>query len=111
MIANTPPLTDLPAYRACRPNPPRDGPSCFADSRLPPPEVIERAIDDYNAVIERVAARRGAEVVDLHARGLVARRAETVDRLVSSDGFHPSTEGHRAVANAFAAALAPAPSR
>ena len=62
MIANTPPLTDLPAYRACRPNPPRDGPSCFADSRLPPPEVIERAIDDYNAVIERVAARRGAEV-------------------------------------------------
>jgi lysophospholipase L1-like esterase len=59
---------------------------------------VKSAVADYNAAIERVARATGAEVVDL--RGV----AVTKD-LVSFDGFHPSTEGHRRVAQAFREAL------
>jgi acyl-CoA thioesterase I len=102
LVANTPPLTNLPAYRACRPDPPPGGPPCL-DRSLPPPAILARSVDAYNAAIRRVAGRQGAKVVDLHARtpdGALALRG-----LVSSDGFHPSTSGHRVVASAFADAL------
>lgn len=43
----------------------------------------------------------GAELVDLHAATMAARAAGTEAALVSADGFHPSTAGHRTIAEAF----------
>lgn len=105
LIANTPPLIHLPAYRACRLDSAGEEPPCFTDERLPATRRLSRLVDGYNAAIERVAGRVGATVVDLHGRAHAARRAGAMRRLISPDGFHPSTAGHRAVAAAFAAAL------
>jgi acyl-CoA thioesterase-1 len=102
LVANTPPLDRLPAYLACQPNPPEDGPPCLAGRRLPPPAAIDSIVRAYNRAIERVAGRVGAELVDLHAVGLEARAEGTEPGLVSDDGFHPSPAGHRLVAEAFA---------
>jgi len=103
LVANVPPLDDLPAYRACRPGAPA-GSQCRG-GQLPAPEVLNAVVDAYNAATDRVASREGALVVDLHAVGLAARQAGTEASLVSSDGFHPSTAGHQAVAKAFADVL------
>ncbi len=109
LVANTPPVDHLPAYLACRPDPPKDGPKCMIDgiARLlvPGPSTVNKVVDGYNAATERVVKKEGAVLVDLHGRGLAARAAGEEDKLVSGDGFHPSTLGHRAVAEAFAAAL------
>ena len=105
LVANTPPLDRLPAYLACRPDPPPDAPPCLVGINLPPPDALETAIDAYNRAIERAAEGNGAEVVDLHAVALAARAAGTEDELVSADGFHPSAEGAIVVAEAFAATL------
>jgi lysophospholipase L1-like esterase len=105
LIANTPPLIHLPAYRSCRPNPPPGGPPCFADEALPAPREVSELVDRYNESIERVAAREGATVVDLHERARALLRAGAMRRLVSADGLHPSAAGHRDVAAAFAEAL------
>jgi lysophospholipase L1-like esterase len=104
LVANSPPLDDLPAYLACRPDPP-PGARCRAGS-LPSPQVLDGVVDAYNAATARVAAREGALLVDLHGVGLAARQAGTASALVSGDGFHPSTAGHEAVAKAFADVLA-----
>ena len=106
LVANTPPLDRLPAYLACLPDRPVGSAPCTVGRHVPPPEVLNAAVDAYNDVIARVAERTGATVVDLHAAGLAARRAGTDAELVSRDGFHPSAAGHRAVAEAFAAVLA-----
>jgi lysophospholipase L1-like esterase len=69
---------------------------------LPPPDQVDGLVQAYNAAIARVAARYGATLVDLYAQG------EVVDQhpeYVSGDGFHPSTQGAAAIADAFAAAL------
>lgn len=107
LVANTPPLDHLPAYLACRPDPPA-GSRCLLGEglELPEPEVMQAVVDAYNQAIERAAAATGAEVVDLHAVALAARAAGTEGGLASRDGLHPSTAGHAAVADAFAAALA-----
>ncbi|MGI8684147.1 MAG: hypothetical protein ACR2MO_03465 [Acidimicrobiales bacterium] len=44
-------------------------------------------------------------MVDLDAVVQAARAAGTDASLVGDDGFHPSTAGHKAVADAFAAVL------
>ena len=100
LVANTPVLDGLPAYRECvGPSP---GSRClFQDRPVPPPEEVRRLVDQYNAAIARVVARRGAVLVDLHCQGDMA--ALHPDWL-SSDGFHPSTRGHAAIAAAFAGA-------
>jgi lysophospholipase L1-like esterase len=109
LVANTPPLDQLPAYLACRPDPPSGGPPCLingiAKLLLPGPSTVNKIVDDYNAAAARVVAKEGAVLVDLHGRGLDARTAGRESSLVSGDGFHPSTAGHQAVADAFAAAL------
>lgn len=89
LVANTPPLSGLPAVSLLR----------------LPAAAVDRAVDDYNAAIARVAAREGAVLVDLHAAYLAAQAQGRAGDLVSSDGFHPSAAGHRAVAAAFAKAL------
>jgi acyl-CoA thioesterase I len=105
LVATTPDLRSLPVYLACRPAPPADGPVCPVPFRLPPPSQVRAAVDAYNAAIERVVEREGATLVDLGAFGdAPAQHPE----YVAEDGFHPSTEGAVAIAQAFATALAPA---
>ena len=99
LVANTPPLDRLRGYLSCRADPGcKRGP-------FPSPGELDATVDAYNAAIARVARAEGAEVVDLHAPTLAARAAGTEASLVSSDGFHPSTAGHRAIAEAFVAVL------
>lgn len=107
LVANTPSLDRLPSYLACLPE--AQGGGCRAGGTVPPPELVNLAVAAYNGAIDQVARDEGAEVVDLNA-ALLASRAEGTDAaLVSADGFHPSTSGHRLVAAAFARALARQP--
>jgi len=93
LVANTPPLDQLPAYQAGR------------LVGLPGPEVVRELVDTYNAAIARAAQRTGALLVDLHAAGMAARAAGAEATLVSRDGFHPNTAGHAAIAEVFAKVL------
>lgn len=94
LVANTPPLDDLPAYQAGR-----------VLGLLPDPAAVQDLVAAYNEAVARVVQRQGALLVDLHAVGLAARAAGGEAELVSGDGFHPSTAGHAAVAAAFADVL------
>ncbi|HJV08134.1 MAG TPA: SGNH/GDSL hydrolase family protein, partial [Acidimicrobiales bacterium] len=94
LVANTPPLDQLPAYQAGR-----------LLTNLPGPEAVEALVAEYNAAIARVTQRQGAFLVDLHATVMAARAAGTEASLISRDGFHPSNAGHAKVAEAFAEAL------
>jgi len=93
LVANAPPLDQLPAYQA------------GTLVGLPAPEVVRQLVADYNAATARVVQRQGALLVDLHAAALAARSAGTETTLVSRDGFHPSTAGHAAIAEVFAKVL------
>lgn len=103
LVGNTPPLDRLPVYLACQARP-----DC-ASFGLPAPAAVRAVVDAYNAAVARVVQATGAELVDLHAVGVEARAAGTEASLVGADGFHPSSAGHRAVADAFAAVLAGGP--
>jgi lysophospholipase L1-like esterase len=105
LVANTPPVERMPSYLACRPSPPPGAPPCKAPVQMPPPEVIRAAVSDYNAAIDRVVRAEGAVLVDLHAAGQRAEGAGDDAALFAADGFHPSTLGHRAVADVFASVL------
>ncbi len=107
LVANTPELDRLPAYLRCQEGLGSVG--CGLGARLPAPDLLRAAVAAYNDAIARVASREGAVLVDLHAAGLAARQVGTESTLISEDGFHPSPAGHRAVAAAFADALASAP--
>jgi lysophospholipase L1-like esterase len=103
LIANTPRVDRLPAYLACRPNPP-PGPKCaLGDVTLPPPDQVNALVDAYNAAIARVAASHGAVVVDLAAQTSAA--LDQHPDYLSPDGLHPSSKGAAAIAAAFAQAL------
>ena len=103
LVANTPRLEHLPAYAACRPNPPPGSVQCPLGSVvLPPPDQVATDELAYNAAIAAVVAREGARLVDLYAAGDVP---DEHPGYVSRDGFHPSAEGASAIAMAFAAAL------
>lgn len=101
LVANTPPLDTLPAYQACRPDPPEGGPFCFLGNSLPDPPEMRALVGRYNRIIETSVKRAGATLIDLHASALEAKRLGTDASLVSGDGLHPSTEGHRAIAESF----------
>ncbi|HEX2117689.1 MAG TPA: SGNH/GDSL hydrolase family protein [Acidimicrobiales bacterium] len=94
LVANTPPLDNLPAYQAGR-----------ILAGLPDPDQLRELVAAYNDAIARVVERQGAHLVDLHAVGMAARAAGTEAQMISRDGFHPSTAGHAAVAAAFADVL------
>lgn len=106
LVAGTPTLEDLPVVRACLPGLPQALP-CRLPNRLPGAESVIAAAREYNAAIARVADREGAVLVDL--RRPVGDEAGRGDNLYAPDGFHPSSEGHRAVADAFGSALRSAP--
>jgi acyl-CoA thioesterase I len=108
LVANTPHLDHLPAYAACRPNPPPGSVPCpLGDVTLPPPDQVNALVQAYNAAIAEVAAREGATVVDLNAAGEVP---DLHPEYVGRDGFHPSAAGAAAIAATFAAALGVRPS-
>ncbi len=103
LVANTPHLDRLPAYFACRPNPPAGSPKCpLGGVLLPPPDQINALTQAYNAAIARVVQRQGVTLVDLYAGGQVP---DQHPEYVSADGLHPSTPGAAAIAVTFAAAL------
>ncbi len=65
-------------------------------------EEIEREVGRWNVAIADVVARHGAQLVDLYAGWPeLAEHPEYVGR----DGFHPSTDGYRRLAEMFLAAL------
>jgi lysophospholipase L1-like esterase len=96
LVGNAPHIDQLPAYRAC-----------FSGSQLcvlgrgvmvPPPEVINREVDAYNAAAARVVSRQGAVLVDLatHASDFSFNPA-----YIAGDGLHPSAQGNAALAALF----------
>lgn len=99
LVANTPALDVLPAYVECRSR------GMCPGGHPPAPLAVRLAVSSYNAAIARVVERNGAVLVDLHRVGIEANRRGGAEALVAADGFHPSTAGHRVVAEAFAAAL------
>jgi acyl-CoA thioesterase-1 len=103
LVANTPQVEHLPAYAACRPDPPPGSVRCpLGSAILPPPDQVVADEQAYNAAIATVVAREDASLVDLYAAGDVP---DQHPGYVSSDGFHPSAEGALVIARAFASAL------
>jgi len=103
LVGTTPPLDGLPAYRACRPDPPAGGPRCLYFGRAPDPAALRRVTSAYTAAARRVASATGAVAVDLTA-ALQNRGAGAEASLVAPDGLHPNDAGQQALAEAFAAA-------
>lgn len=106
LLANTLPVDQLPAAGSLGdavllpPGSPGDVVAAPA-----PPEETAALVTEYNQAVERVADAEGADVVDLHTAFGEAAEDGSLVSLVSEDGFHPSTEGHAAIADLFAAAL------
>jgi hypothetical protein len=98
LVGNVPRLDRLPAYQACLPGSDRPEVPCVLPV-VPGPAQVRALVAGFNAAIDRVARREGAEVVDLSGH-------RDLTGLTAADGFHPSTRGHRVVARAFARALA-----
>lgn len=93
LIANTPPVDQLPSFQS------------LAGSRFPPLDGIRTLVEDYNRAIERVADAQGADLVDLYAAGVRAVEDGTFASLIADDGFHPNSDGHARIAEAFASAV------
>lgn len=80
LVGNVPDVSSLPAYRQVE----RDD--------------IARQVEGWNATIAEVVARHGAQLVDLQRdRYELGQHPEYVSR----DGFHPSAEGYRRLAELF----------
>jgi acyl-CoA thioesterase I len=99
LVANTPDLAQLPAYRACLPDAPSGGPPCLIpDALLPTPQAVAAAVSDYNAAISDAAKREGATLVDLN---LSDSQITQHPEWISADGFHPSGQGYAVIAKQF----------
>ncbi len=99
LVANTPDLAQLPAYRACLPNAPTGGPRCLIPAGLmPTPQVVGAAVAGYNAAISDAAKKERATLVDLNLNdSQIAQHPEWI----SADGFHPSSQGYAVIAKQF----------
>ncbi len=87
-VGNVPDLTQVPIY---------------GQFGIPAAALSER-VAAWNRVIAETAARHGATVIDINANWQeLAEHPE----YVSSDGFHPSAEGYRRLAELFWAVIAP----
>jgi acyl-CoA thioesterase I len=88
LVGNVPDLAALAVYRGL-------------DARQ-----VRAEVDRWNAVIADTTARHGDTLVDLHAHWQdIAQHPE----YLSSDGFHPSSEGYQVLADVFAGALETGP--
>src|SRR5437016_11224356 len=99
LVANTPDLAQLPAYRACLPNAPTGGPTCLIPAGvMPSPQAVGAAVAACNEAISSAANREGATLVDLNLNdGQIAQHPEWI----SADGFHPSSQGYAVIAKEF----------
>jgi lysophospholipase L1-like esterase len=99
LVANTPDLAQLPAYRACLPDAPASGPACvIPPAFVPTPEAVAAAVAGYNAAITHATTQEGATIVDLHLTGdQIIQHPEWI----SADGFHPSSQGYAVIAKQF----------
>ena len=99
LVANTPDLSQLPAYRACLPNAPAGGPPCLIPAGfMPTPQAVAAAVAAYNAAISDAAKLEGATLVDLN---LNDSQITLHPEWISADGFHPSTQGYAVIAKQF----------
>jgi lysophospholipase L1-like esterase len=96
LVANTPVLVSLPAYKRCLAGDQRR--SCPPHG-VPDVQHVEALTTKYNDAIRDVAARTGAIVVDLYGLGNIPVEDPN---WVSHDGFHPSSAGYRHIADVFA---------
>ena len=109
LLANIEPITDAPAYEACagvQGSPPNSGSShCFIDNRfaghtLPSADVTNASLASYNAQIAAVAARDGAELVNVNA----AMSRSGAPSPFSTDDLDLSTAGQALAARLFISA-------
>jgi len=99
LVANTPDLAQLPAYRACLPGAPAGERRCLIpDALLPTPQAVAVAVADYNAAISEAAKQEGATLVDLR---LDNTQLSQHPEWISADGFHPSGQGYAVIAKQF----------
>jgi acyl-CoA thioesterase-1 len=84
LVGNVPDLARIAAYRGIDPEP------------------LRAEVARWNAVIGDATARHGATLVDLYARW---EDLAVHPEYVSTDGFHPSSDGYKALADVFAGAL------
>lgn len=80
-VGNLPDLTTVPAYLTH------------------PRQALAEKLNDWNQTIARVARENGAFLVDLHATSKAVGPANI--GLTADDGFHPSTQGYKVIADAF----------
>ena len=102
LVANTPRLEGLPAFRACLGDA-SAGVSCPVPGGVGGVNAatIDSLVDAYNAATARVVSREGAVLVDLHSASYdLAAHPE----YIGADGLHPSPLGHAALARLFLAA-------
>ena len=99
LVANTPDLAQLPAYRACLPGAPTGGPACLIPAGfMPTPQAVAAAVAAYNSAISDAVKQEGATLVDLHLNdSQIAQHPEWI----SADGFHPSEQGYAVIAKQF----------
>jgi lysophospholipase L1-like esterase len=83
-VGNVPDLAALAAYRGVD------------------PALLNAEVSRWNAAIAATATKHGATLVDLHARWEQVREHP---EYVAVDGFHPSSEGYKALADVFGEAL------
>jgi lysophospholipase L1-like esterase len=86
-VGNLPDLTTVPAFAGL------------------PPDALLAALGAWNQAIADVAHATGAQLVDL----MVASPGAEAGALVAADGFHPSTLGHRVLAELFWARISADP--
>jgi lysophospholipase L1-like esterase len=84
LVGNVPDLGGLVAYRGIDPGP------------------LKAEVDLWNQVIADTSARHGASLVDLYSRW---REVALHPEYLSTDGFHPSSEGYQALADVFGEVL------
>ena len=106
LVANMPPLQDLPLFTGCAPFAPAPDGSCDTSVRQNL-DQLAAVVAAYNQAIADAATATGARVVDVHALALSKVRSGTQASFLSSDGFHPNADGYREIATAFAGAYRP----
>ena len=106
LVANTPPLDQLPGYLACMAGTQSSDRLFSCPSPVPNPAALDATVAAYNTVTNQVVSSSGAILVDLHAATVTAERTSTPASLVGDDGIDPSDAGAALVARTFAAALA-----
>ena len=102
LVANAPPLDQVPGYPACRDG--AGGRRLTCPLPLPDAAALEERLVAYDTAVATDAAISGAVIVDLHdvvARSVISGAAAFLD----ANGADLSTAGSTVVAAAFGAAL------